>query len=231
MFDGEVGDAARRIEPVGRRESIGRADVEAACAGAAAVRMRFVGRDVERGVDLAQEQPRAMSARDEVGVLALPADPGALRQRLLHHRRSIDEYLHRGTEARDDELSEMLQHALHHVVIVAVAGIDRDGAAIGERERGERIVVRRVRQAERDHAARVRPQVARIAACVRSRCEPAHVAVLSGSEKFGQSRACLSAQFGAGRSRPRRNRAQARDRGSVPLDQRVGETEFKPRPR
>ena len=91
MFDGEVGDAARRIEPVRRGERIGRADVEAARAGAAVVRVRLVGRDIERGVDLAQEQPGAMGARDEVGVLALPADPGALRQRLLHHRRGIDE--------------------------------------------------------------------------------------------------------------------------------------------
>ncbi len=38
MFDGEVGDATRRIEPVGRRECIGRADVEAARAAAATVR-------------------------------------------------------------------------------------------------------------------------------------------------------------------------------------------------
>ena len=116
------------------------------------------GGDVERGVDLAQEQPGTVRARDEVGVLALPADAGAFGQRLLHHRRGVDEHLHRRAEARHDELREVLQLALDHVVIVAVAGIDRDAAAVGLVERGERIVLRRIGQAEGDHAARRRPQ-------------------------------------------------------------------------
>ncbi len=56
--------------------------------------------DVERREDGADEQPRAEFARDEIGVLALPAEARLLRQRLLHHRRSIDEELHFGAEAR-----------------------------------------------------------------------------------------------------------------------------------
>ena len=46
VLDGEVGDAAPRIEPVGRRKSVGRADVEAGAARAAMVRLRRVGRQL-----------------------------------------------------------------------------------------------------------------------------------------------------------------------------------------
>ena len=37
VLDGEVGDAAPRIELIGRREGLGRADVEAGAAGAAMI--------------------------------------------------------------------------------------------------------------------------------------------------------------------------------------------------
>ena len=80
VLDGQVGDAAARIELVGRGEGIGRADVEAAAAAAAMVGLGRVGLELARGEDRAEEQPRAELARDEVGVLALPAEPGALRR-------------------------------------------------------------------------------------------------------------------------------------------------------
>jgi len=47
----------------------------------------LIARQFQRGEDRSEEQPRAIMARDEIGVLALPAEPGGLRQRLLHHRR------------------------------------------------------------------------------------------------------------------------------------------------
>ena len=112
MLDGEVGDAACRIEPIRRGEGVSGTDIEAARAGAAAVGMRSVGYEAERGVDLPQEQPGAVRARDQVGVLALPADAGAFGQRLFHHWRGVDEHLHRRSEARHDELREMLQPPL-----------------------------------------------------------------------------------------------------------------------
>ena len=65
-------------------------------------------------------------------------------------------------------------------------------------ERGERIVIRRVGQAESDHAACIRPE--RFADCdalLGARREPAHVAVLAGGEKLGQPCARLGAEFGA----------------------------------
>ena len=77
VLDGEVRDAAPGIEPVGGGERVGRADVEAAAAGAATVGLGVVGREVEGGEQFAEEEPRAVAAGDEVGVLALPADARA----------------------------------------------------------------------------------------------------------------------------------------------------------
>jgi hypothetical protein len=93
MFDGQIGDAAARIELVGRRERLGGADLQTGAAGAAMIRLRRVGREIEREEDLAEEEPGAEALRDEIGVLALPADAGARRQRLLHDRRGVDEHL------------------------------------------------------------------------------------------------------------------------------------------
>ena len=52
-----------------------------------------VARQVGRGEDRAEKQPRAEFARDEIGVLALPAQSRRLRQRLFHHGGGIDEHL------------------------------------------------------------------------------------------------------------------------------------------
>ena len=52
-----------------------------------------IGFQFEAEIDLAEEQPRTPVARDQIGVLALPADPGAHRERLFHHRRGIDKDL------------------------------------------------------------------------------------------------------------------------------------------
>jgi hypothetical protein len=93
MLDGEVGDAAPGIELEGRGKGPCRTDFEAAGAAAAPHGVRHVGIEFERGVDRAEEQPAAVPAADEVGMLALPADTRGLRQRLFHHRRGVDEDL------------------------------------------------------------------------------------------------------------------------------------------
>ena len=57
VLDGEIGDAAPRIEPVRRGESVRRADIEAGVAAAAMVAHRRIGRQIERREDRAEEQP------------------------------------------------------------------------------------------------------------------------------------------------------------------------------
>ncbi len=129
MLDGEVGDAGARIDLVGRGEGVRRANVETAPAGPAMILLGRVGLDLGGGEDRADEQPRAELARDEIGVLALPAEPGARGERLLHHRRGIDEQLHLALRERLHARGERLELRLEHVVIVGALRVDRDRAA------------------------------------------------------------------------------------------------------
>ena len=59
----------------------------------------LVARQVGRGEDRAEKQPRAEFARDQIGVLALPAQSRRLRQRLFHHGGGIDEHFHLSPDA------------------------------------------------------------------------------------------------------------------------------------
>ena len=129
VLDGEVGDAASRIEPVRRRECRRRADVEAGAAGAAMIAFGVVGRQIERGEDRAEKQPGAELARHQVGVLALPADAGGRGERLFHHRRGVDEDLDLAAGRVDQPAANRFEPRFDHVVIIVAAGIDRDAAA------------------------------------------------------------------------------------------------------
>ena len=103
----------------------------------------------------------------------------------------------------------MLQHALHHVVIVAVAGIDGDGAAVRLGERGERVVVGRVGQAERDDAAGLGPERLRMGALLGAVGQPAHLAMLAGGEEGGEPVAGLGAERGGAKPMASKPRARA----------------------
>ena len=125
MLDRQVGNAAPRIDPVRPDERLCRAGVEAARARPAM--LSVVGGDVrfqlQAGQDYAEEQPAAMLPADEVGVLALPANPRRLRQRLFHDRRGVDEDLQLRWRLGDDEPRQRLQRLLDRLVIVAALGI------------------------------------------------------------------------------------------------------------
>src|SRR5262249_67664 len=62
VLDGEIGNAAPRIEPVGGRERRGRTDIQTGMAGAAMIFAGRVGRKFERGEDRAEKQPRSVLA-------------------------------------------------------------------------------------------------------------------------------------------------------------------------
>ena len=100
----------------------------------------LVARQLERGEDRAEKQPGAELARDEIGVLALPAEAGRLRQRLLHQRRRVDEDLHVAMRRRDQPARQRLQALLDHVVIIVALRIDRDRAARALFQDRERIL-------------------------------------------------------------------------------------------
>ena len=71
----------------------GRADGLAGAARSAVIGLGRVGRKIEGGKDLPEEEPRAEVARDQIGVAALPTQAGPGRQGLLHDRRGIGEHL------------------------------------------------------------------------------------------------------------------------------------------
>src|SRR5262249_43329658 len=108
MFDGEIGDAAAGIDAVGRGKGLGRAGIEAGAALATMVGLGPVVRQLSGKQEFAEEQPGAELARDEVGVLALPAQSCRLRCGLLHHRRGVDEYLYMVAVIVPDEPAQRL---------------------------------------------------------------------------------------------------------------------------
>ena len=180
-----------------------------------------IRRQIERGEDRAEEQPRSVCTRNQVGVLALPAEAGRLCQRLLHHRRGIDEDFDVAAGVLDQPASKRLQPRLDHIVVVVALRIDRDGAAQALLQDRERIVLRTVIDAEHDDRARVFPQCARIAAAVGVSRHPIHVAVDAVGQELpqplGRVRHCVGPRDaervearGAGRLR---QRALGRSRG------------------
>src|SRR6185312_2625078 len=194
VLDVEVAEATPRIEPERGGKGLRRADVEAARAGAAALRLRRIDRQLGRGEDGAQEQPRAELARDQYAVLALPAEAGSFRQRLFHHRGGVDENLHLVPGPALEQTGDFLEPALDELVIVPVARIDRDGAAVPVRENAERIVRRPVFDPEHDDGADVRPEPGRLGALAWLVRKPVHVAVPA----FGQRRLELGPEVGPG---------------------------------
>ncbi len=83
------------------------------------------------GVNRAEEEPGAVLARDQDGVLALPAEARRLRQRLFHHRGGVDEDLDVGPALGGEQPGDALELALDDVVIVAPARIERNRRLVG----------------------------------------------------------------------------------------------------
>ncbi len=146
------------------------------------LRLRLIRLDLERRQDRAEEQPVAVRAGQEHRVLALPAEARRLRQRLLHERRRIDEDLHVAARPADELLRQLLEPALDHVVIVAVARIDGDRADLRPVERRQGIAFRPVVHGEHHDGPRLRPERDGRAALRLALLHPAHAGVMAGGE-------------------------------------------------
>src|SRR5690606_16004883 len=123
VLDREVGNAAPRIDLIGRRKGVGRAAVEAGAARAAMVPLRAIRLKLSFGEDRTKEQPGTELPADEIGVLSLPTDPGSFRQRFFHDRGGVNENLHVLPGARSEFLRQLLELALDDVVVITVPGI------------------------------------------------------------------------------------------------------------
>ena len=129
-----------------------------------------------------------MRARNEICVLALPAQTRRLRQRLFHHGRGVDEDFNVAAGLVDQHARERFEPRLDQIVIIVAQRIDRDGAAQALVQDRERIVMRAVIDAEHDDRAHARPQRARIGAAVGVARHPIHVAVAAGFEECAEPR-------------------------------------------
>src|SRR5690606_22498302 len=141
VLDGEVGDAAPRVEPVGRGESVGRADVEAGMAGPAMVHLRLVGIELRGGEDRAEEEPGTEFAADEARMLALPAEAGGCGKRLLHVRTGNDGVFSFDSAVPRQFAGDWFELDFDLVMIVAILRIDRDRATILAGKDFQRIAV------------------------------------------------------------------------------------------
>ena len=115
-------------------------------------------------------------------MLALPAEPGRLRQRLLHDGSGIDEDLDVGAAARGEQTGDALQLALDDVVIVASPRIERDRRLVWLGEHGERIAFAGIVHAEHDDGADLAPELARIGALRLPLRHPVHLALIAMGE-------------------------------------------------
>ena len=110
-------------------------------ARAAVIAFGGIGLELEAQIDLAEKQPGAELSRDQIGVLALPAQPGALGERLFHDRRRIDKQFERARPALVDPMRERLQPAFQNLVVIAAARIDRNDAAIAPFQKRQWVVL------------------------------------------------------------------------------------------
>ncbi len=130
MLDREIGNAAPRIEVVGRGKSLGRANIDAGAAMPAMVFVLGVIGQFERREDRAEKEPRAVLARDEIGVLSLPAETGLLGERLLHDCRRVDEDLDVAAAIFHEPARDRFQPRFDNLVIILAASIDGNRAAV-----------------------------------------------------------------------------------------------------
>jgi hypothetical protein len=153
---------------------------------------RRIRLEFERGEDRAEKQPGAELERDEVGVLALPAEARGRGERFFHHGRGVDEHLRLAAGGLDERAGDALELRFDEVVIVLAMRIGRNHAQPALLEDLQRVTVRAVIEPQHDDGTHVRPQRPRVAATLRRRFHPRHVAMQTLGEELRKPR------FGAG---------------------------------
>src|SRR5690606_1505595 len=142
--------------------------------------------DFGGGQDGPQEQPVAVCAAEQVGVLALPAQARPLSQRLLHQGGGVDEDLDLLTQPRGDLTGQDLQPSLDDLVIVVAARIDGDVARRRLLKLWPGVFVRTVVHAQDDGRLGAVPHGGGVGAALQRRLHPAHVAVAARIDEIGQ---------------------------------------------
>ncbi len=184
MLDRPVRDAAIGVDDPVVDDRAGRAGVDARATRSAEVGVGEIGVELGDGEDLSEQQPRAEIARQQVGVLADPAEPGALGPGALEHGPGVDERARGFTRFGLEPVGKPCEPPSHDLVIVAAAGVERDGGASGGR-RGV-FVPRPVVHRDDDDAPAVVEKPARIGALVGLALHPGHRGVVVAPKPRGE---------------------------------------------
>ena len=211
VLDGQIGNAAPRIEPVGLGKGGRRANIQAVSASAAMVGLTWIGWNFQCRKHLTEKQPRAELPRHQICMLALPAKTGALGHRFFHHRRSVDEQFDVAIPIFGDPASKLTQALFHHVVVVAPTGIGghRPPVAVGMEKKW--VFFGTVIHPNCDDAFSFRPQIRWRLSAFAGRFKPAHIAVIAVREiAFEIARGLTAIRTGkADRIEPQRQRVIA----------------------
>lgn len=124
-----------------------------------------------------------MAARNEIGVLAEPAKSGSLRQRLFHQRRCIYKHFHLPAARLRYPLCELFEALFDHVMIIFIAGVNGDIAAICQRQVLQGIMARPIVGAEHDGARCIAPHLLWAEAPGQRACQPGHLAMMAVIDK------------------------------------------------
>jgi len=157
VLDRQIGNACPGVELIGRGKGPGRAYILTGGTTAAKISSRRRRLQFQCGIDSAEEQPAAVIAADDIGMLALPAQTGGLRQRLFHHRRGVDKDLYLALRLGNQPAGGALQRALDHIMIILALRIDRYAAVIPDALQRKRIGSGRIAHAQHDHRLDIRP--------------------------------------------------------------------------
>jgi len=200
LFNGQVADAAPRVQPVRRHDGLRGAHRHAGRATAAMGAGGLAQRQRQVDEDLAQEEHGTGLARQRQRVLATPGQAGARGQFHLQDRGRVGEHAvapraHLGRQL----VGQALQALAHHLVIVPSPGIQRYHGALRVlqggfflRHPGGVALQRQVVHARADHAHRAGHQFGRPRALQAVHGHVGHAAVKARIQPGAQAR------FGAG---------------------------------
>ncbi len=134
-LDREIGDAASRIEFVGRHDRACRAGLDARGTAAAVRGNGLIDGQRQVREDLAEEEPRAVVTVEQVGVLADPAEARVACQRLFEHGGTVRECAITGAPRRCRQpVGQPCKPVAQHLVIVAAQRVAGNVAEAGVRE-------------------------------------------------------------------------------------------------
>ncbi len=136
-------------------------------------------RQLQRREDRAQKEPVPQIAAQQVRVLALPAQTRRLRERLLHHRRGIDEDLDLAARRLDQPSPQTLQPPLDQIVVILPLRIDTDRPPVALIQHRQRIGVGRIDLGQHDDRPRLWPKRCGTAPPFGPLGHPAHLPVMT----------------------------------------------------